>query len=710
MPEYAFGSFRLDSEARTLSRDGEPVPLTSKAFETLLLLLQNKGRLVRKDEFFSRVWQSTIVEEANLTQTIFCVRRVLGDRPKDHRYIATVPGSGYQFVGEVVEIAIGRASLVQDACRPEIGSGQISKRPRWPFLIRAAMVPAAVLLGAALSVFWHHQSARIPRLTGEVQLTNDGESKNELVTDGVRVFYASPTHASLSSWRTRQVSMQGGERDSPRVDGEMSPLDISPDHRTLLLARSEVRQSEEGWRKPAQLWFQPLGGGPPTMSTVRAHDASWSPDGRQIAYAFEKQIALARVDGTARRRLADLPGVPSGLRWSPNGGTIRFTLHSGIALKDSGIWEVPVSGGQAHPLFPDLKSQHADGQWTADGTYYLFSRMDNGVSQIWALPERRQWLSQGVPNPVQLTTGPIHSFLPTPSPDGKRVLFLGMLQRVSLLKYEPDRQRFEPFLPGISGAHLDFSRDGKWLTYSSFPDHALWRAAADGTHRLQVSPPGMIAMLPVMSPDGTRIAFAGASPGQPTSVFVVSRDGGRLQRVLAAESNGLAEPAWSPDGTALILGAFDYNTPLHQLDLATGKLLPLPHSEGLWSPRWSPDGRFVAALKTQAARLTLYDLHSFRQWTLTETYSFNPVWSHDGQTLYFGSGEQDSAWFRIGIQDRQIERVASLSGSGVLPAKPSRGIPTWNYWWTGLGPGDSLLAAREAGSTEIYSSEWIGPK
>ncbi len=703
MPGYAFGSFLLDYEARTLLRDGEPVALTSKAFDTLLLLVQNRGRLVHKDEFFSSVWQSLTVEEANLTQTIFCVRRILGDRPKDHRFIATVPGHGYQFVGEVVEIASANPGLLNKPSQTATESRRF--RLAWPWLTGAAVAVSAVLLAV-----WYYESTRVPSLADQVQLTNDGESKNELVTDGVRVFYASPTQPNLSHWRTYQVSIKGGERESlPIANRDMSPLDISPDRSELLLAPSEVRESDEGWTRPVPIWFQPLGGGSPRTFGLRAHDASWSPDGSEIVYAFEKQIGIAPIDETAGRKLADLPGVASGLRWSPNGATIRFTLHHGVALKDSAIWEIPSTGGKAHPLFPDLKNQQGDGQWTPDGRYYLFSRIDGGVSHIWSLSERKPWLGGSMPGPVPLTTGPIQCFLPTPSPDGKRVLFLGMLERTLLLKYDTRSGRFESFLPGVSGAHLDFSRDAKWLTYSSYPDHALWRAAADGTHRLQISPPSMMAMLPVISPDGTRIAFVGGSPGQPFSIFIAGRDGGALERVISTEPSGLAEPAWSPDGASLILGAFDSKSSLYRFNCASRKLAALPGSEGLWSPRCSPDGRFIAALDSRA-RITLYDPKSCRRSTLTEMPSFNPAWAHDGQSIYFGSGERNGAWYRVRIRDRRIERVVSLAETGALPAKPSRGVPTWNYWWTGLAPNDSLLAAREAGSIELYSARWIESK
>jgi DNA-binding winged helix-turn-helix (wHTH) protein len=100
---YTFGPFLLDSEARVLLREGEPVPLAGKTFDTLLVLVQNRGRLMDKDELLARVWPGTLVEEANLSQNIFTIRKILGDSPKDHRYIATVAGRGYQFVAPVTE-------------------------------------------------------------------------------------------------------------------------------------------------------------------------------------------------------------------------------------------------------------------------------------------------------------------------------------------------------------------------------------------------------------------------------------------------------------------------------------------------------------------------------------------------------------------------------------------------------------------------------
>jgi DNA-binding winged helix-turn-helix (wHTH) protein len=98
---YEFEGFRVDVRRRLLTRAGQCVPLTPKAFETLLVLLRGGGRLLTKEEIISEVWPETFVEEGNLSQNIFLLRRALGEARGEHRFIVTVPGAGYRFVPHV---------------------------------------------------------------------------------------------------------------------------------------------------------------------------------------------------------------------------------------------------------------------------------------------------------------------------------------------------------------------------------------------------------------------------------------------------------------------------------------------------------------------------------------------------------------------------------------------------------------------------------
>jgi DNA-binding winged helix-turn-helix (wHTH) protein/tetratricopeptide (TPR) repeat protein len=101
---YEFGSYQVRPLERLLLRDGKPVVLTPKVFDTLLFFVQNNGRLLKKDELLDKLWADSIVEEGNLTQNIFMLRKILGENPRDHQYLVTIPLQGYKFVARVRKI------------------------------------------------------------------------------------------------------------------------------------------------------------------------------------------------------------------------------------------------------------------------------------------------------------------------------------------------------------------------------------------------------------------------------------------------------------------------------------------------------------------------------------------------------------------------------------------------------------------------------
>jgi DNA-binding winged helix-turn-helix (wHTH) protein/tetratricopeptide (TPR) repeat protein len=101
---YEFDGFQVDPVKRLLVRDGRPVPLTPKAFSILLALLEGRGGVVKKEDLIQKVWTDAFVTDANLTQNISALRKALGERANDHRYVVTVPGQGYAFVADVADV------------------------------------------------------------------------------------------------------------------------------------------------------------------------------------------------------------------------------------------------------------------------------------------------------------------------------------------------------------------------------------------------------------------------------------------------------------------------------------------------------------------------------------------------------------------------------------------------------------------------------
>lgn len=152
---YEFGEFRLDSLRRVLSAraDGTPLQVTGKNFDTLLLFVERAGQLLDKRMLIEALWPNVVVEESNLTQTIHTLRRLLGERPDEHRYIVTVPGRGYRFVAQVTtrileEPQSTAGEPTQDTSAP---------RPARRKLLAAGVAAMVVLAGVA---FWLLQGSR----------------------------------------------------------------------------------------------------------------------------------------------------------------------------------------------------------------------------------------------------------------------------------------------------------------------------------------------------------------------------------------------------------------------------------------------------------------------------------------------------------------------------------------------------------------------
>src|SRR4029453_7409143 len=147
---YAFGAFRLDAGEKVLFQQDRPVPLTPKAVETLLALVERPGRLVTKEELLRIVWPDTFVEENNLAQHISLLRRVLGEDPGGRELIETVPKRGYRFVGPVEE-RDGTAEAAMVRAPPARARG-------WPVRALVLGVVAAMALGVVVA-----RSRRGPR-------------------------------------------------------------------------------------------------------------------------------------------------------------------------------------------------------------------------------------------------------------------------------------------------------------------------------------------------------------------------------------------------------------------------------------------------------------------------------------------------------------------------------------------------------------------
>jgi Tol biopolymer transport system component len=369
------------------------------------------------------------------------------------------------------------------------------------------------------------------------------------------------------------------------------------------------------------------------------------------------------------------------------------------------LWEISADGANLHPLLPGWNSPPKEccGNWTGDGKYFVFQSEREGRIQIWVKAENAGSIRRTRHEPILLTAGPLNYYSPVPSVDGRKLFVAGSQPRGELQRYDLQNHRFESYLQGISAEGIDFSRDGQWVTYVAYPDGSLWRSKVDGSQRVQLTFAPLRVVLPRWAPDGKRIAFAGANPGKPFAIFVISAEGGSPEQLTNGEHDQ-GDVGWSADRRRLVFGYMNatiaYHLVIHVLDVKTHQTSLLPGSDGLFSPRWSPDGRYIAAIsEVRQDRVMLFDFVTGRWTELANVPMGYPSWSRNSEYVYFDSSGDDAAFYRVRLADHRLERLISLKNLR------RAGL----YQWTGLAPDDSPLLLRDVGTQEIYALDWQIP-
>jgi DNA-binding winged helix-turn-helix (wHTH) protein/TolB-like protein/Tfp pilus assembly protein PilF len=162
---YEFGGFRLNAAKRQLLKaEEEVVPLMPKAFDTLLYLVRNSGKIVEKDELMREIWADTIVEENNLNQNISILRKVFGEKRGEYRFIATIPGRGYKFVAEVHEVS---GEKIGEETKADFQNAELdfienptpeTVNPKLNYKI-PLVIGLILLVGAVSAIYFRRQSA-----------------------------------------------------------------------------------------------------------------------------------------------------------------------------------------------------------------------------------------------------------------------------------------------------------------------------------------------------------------------------------------------------------------------------------------------------------------------------------------------------------------------------------------------------------------------
>ena len=561
-----------------------------------------------------------------------------------------------------------------------------SPQKRW---IWWGIASAAVF---AVLVYLWMQPPPVPKLSNYTQLTRDGALKQLVGTDGSRIYYYQMNTEYVG---LLELSVAGGESRKSNIlpSHDLNPAALSPDN-------SEILASEAHGMPPSgPLWSFPILGGPGRrIGDIDATTASYSRDGKMIAFTKGPGVFVAQSDGSGVRQIADItPNQAYTPVFSPDGRFVRFD-NSGPT--SSFIWQASLDGRESHQLFPGLTQPPAIeccGIWSSDGKYFLYS----SKGQIWSLPADSPFhRAQRLPN--QLTSSPlaIRSFIP--SKDGKKIFVVGENPRGQLLRYDLKTRKFEPYLGGISAEFMDFSKDKQWVAYVTFPENVLWRSRVDGSEKLQLTSSNAPAVfLPRWSPDGKTILYFSIGNGQHVTVYEIPFDGGN-PRPVPIKGFDPWDPNWAPDGSKILFGGSASNPSgsIHLFDIASGQIDTLPGSTGFYSPRWSPDGRHIAAMSWDSTRLLVFDF-DIQKWREVGrgNLGFNN-WTSDSQSVVVLESGGTGSIRKFRISDGKEETVVELNGMA----------PTGIFFnQLALAPDDSPLYLHNVGTLDIYAIDWQLP-
>ncbi|HWS87222.1 MAG TPA: winged helix-turn-helix domain-containing protein [Pyrinomonadaceae bacterium] len=723
---YEFDRFTLDASERLLLREGRPVRLTPKEFETLLALVRGAGRVIRKEELLKEIWPDTFVGEATLAQNVFTLRKALGEPEGGGAFVETVPRRGYRFAVEVRERREGQkeshalsAARVEDEGRAVVNAAAVSVHdtaaPHFPspekepsdghvptaslsstdtptappqpsggHPARAAVLIAAAVFAAVAGLVYviYRTSVRpdverartpAPAAFPTMKLTRlpvSGAVGEAVISpDGNYLAYVAdePGRQGQGVW-VRQVSAASNTQQvvAPAEGASYAALVFSPDSQHLYYG---VRQ--EGAQPPA-LFRIPALGGPAVkvLDDISAGPAALSADGRRLAYLrgeFGRELSLYVADSDgANARAVVTRKSPDALglpAWSPDGETVACAYASLDALNGSS----PAIGVTTFKVSDGAERRLTETRWV---DVRQLSWLPDGAGLVLSATEAELspaqiWTLSLSDGEVRRVTNDLNTYL------GASVTADGS----ALVTVQTDR------VPNVWVAPAGDAARARQITTGS--------GKFDGYYGLSWTPDG-------------RIVYASMAGGG-WDIWSMNADGtGQRQLTVGARSN--YGPSVSADGRYVVFVSNRAGGPFNiwRMDADGGNPLRLTSGRGENFPHVTPDGRWVVYATYgggQDSAVWKVPIEGGESVRLTSRPASWPFVSPDGKSFVCTYGEGPFS----------ANRLAVIPIEGGEPTRLYEVAPTFraNTVWLPDNRGIAYLDAR-TGTTNVWMQPLAG--
>lgn len=752
---FVFGDIRVDARTFKLWKAGAVVPVEPKAFRVLLFLLHNRGRLVEKEELLDSVWKETSVTENALTREIAKLRKLLGDEPKQARYIQTVHTRGYRFVADVEVIDVENGSSNNGgvgAFAPGAEDG--AEKLQTPAASSAPALAASTASGNGFHVSDASSAAATTAATTPATIPAAATSSPvalESLSRGASTPDATATGteeaaaaAQARRWLSRNALLlvagaillgllllwlaplawefyQNADRPPPPTVVEITQLttapgldlnpSFSPDGNSV--AYSSDRSGS------LEIYAKPLANGGREMQLTsdgnQNREPAWSPDGKFIAYHSAKRggIWLMPALGGVPKQLTEFGCSPA---WSRDGALVAFqseSFHDMVQpyASSATLWVVAARGGMPPRQVTQAGAPaggHLFPTWSPDGRRLAFLNADIHSMQIWSIAVGGGELQQLSPYDSGDKADVAYA------PDGKSIFFTqGMMLFKMRVSPETGARIGRPAKVADLGAtlfrHPAFSPDGSKLAYSAWTVKSnVWSVAlSPETHEAAGSPVALTDELNSrngvtadFSPDGRKIVFTSMRRGSGYQLWMMDADGNRESQ-LTTDTDAAYSPSWRAPGDHIAFQCIrEGRTTLSTIDVESRKETALVEVGALEGLRLSPDARQLAFTYSPGNFFNVGVMPAAatagggqpRQLTFEKTFTGLPSWSPDGKTLAFQSKRGD---------DMQIMSVAA-SGGTPTQLTFDRG-DKWPYGWSPVGDKIVYAGARDG----IWNVWWI---